>query len=79
MFLHIRAVTLTERPSIGGFSRLLRSAKLISPQDVKDLEMCAGLRNLAAHGHFDDLSLERAGLMEQQTNILLRLLVDLHP
>ena len=29
------------------------------------------LRNSAAHGDFDNLSPERAGLMEQQTNILL--------
>ena len=37
-----------------------------------------GLRNLAANGDFDSLSHERAGLMEQQTNILLRRLADLH-
>ncbi len=36
------------------------------------------LRNSAAHGDFDNLSPERAGLMEQQTNILLRRLADLH-
>jgi len=37
----------------------------------------AGLRNLAAHGEFDDLSGERAGLLEQQANIFLARLRDL--
>jgi hypothetical protein len=57
---------------------VLRRVDLITVQDVKDLEQCAGLRNSAAHGDFDSLSHERAGLMEQQTNILLRRLADLH-
>ena len=46
-------------------------------QDVKDLEAGGGVRDQAAHGHFDNLSRERAGLMEQQRNILLRRLADL--
>jgi uncharacterized protein YutE (UPF0331/DUF86 family) len=66
-----------DRPSMASFTKLLRRERLITAQDVKDLEQCAGLRNLAAHGQFDDLSPERAGLMEQQTNILLRRLADL--
>jgi hypothetical protein len=37
----------------------------------------SGIRNLAAHGEFDDLSRERAGLMEQQVNMFLRRLSDL--
>lgn len=44
----------------------LRKAKVITVQDVKELETCAGLRNQAAHGDFESLSHERAGLMEQQ-------------
>ncbi len=72
-------LTLTERPSLSAYARLLRSADLITPQDVKDFEQCAGLRNAAAHGQFEELSLERAGLMEQQTNLLLRRLSELSP
>ncbi|EME65864.1 hypothetical protein, partial [Amycolatopsis decaplanina] len=45
----------------------------------KELETCAGLRNQAAHGDFGPLSHERAGLMEQQTSILLRRLEELPP
>lgn len=75
--MQARNLTLEERPSLGAFARLLRRANLITVQDIKDLEQCAGLRNLAAHGEFDGLSHERAGLMEQQTNILLRRLANL--
>ncbi|MEV7950634.1 hypothetical protein AB0O74_27135 [Streptomyces rubiginosohelvolus] len=74
-----RALSLPERqrPSLNSYTQLLRSASLFTAQDVKDVDMCGGLRNSAAHGHFDDLSRERAGLMEQQTNLLLRKLSDL--
>ena len=72
-------LVLTERPSISSYGRLLRTADLISAQDMKDIEQCGGLRNSAAHGEFDVLSAERAGLMEQQTNLLLRRLGDLAP
>lgn len=74
-----RSLSLPEnqRPSLSSYSQLLRSAGLFSGQDVKDVAQCGGLRNAAAHGHFDDLSGERAGLMEQQTNLLLRKLSDL--
>ena len=78
LILTQRDLTLEERPSLGAFTRLLRRADLITVQDVKDLEQCSGLRNSAAHGDFDSLSHERAGLMEQQTNILLRRLADVH-
>ncbi|MGW6289444.1 hypothetical protein [Streptomyces sp. NPDC055107] len=66
-----------QRPSLNSYTQLLRSAGLFTAQDVKDVDMCGGLRNSAAHGHFDDLTRERAGLMEQQTNLLLRKLSDL--
>lgn len=70
---------VTKRPSISTYGQLLRSSNLISAQDMKDIEQCGGLRNSAAHGEFDALSAERAGLMEQQTNLLLRRLGDLAP
>jgi len=74
-----RSVTLPARPTMVNLIGSIRSAGILSVQDVKDLEALAGLRNQAAHGHFDSLSHERAGLMEQQTNILLRRLADLLP
>lgn len=63
---------LAERPSISAYARRLRTEGLLSPQDVKDVEQMGGLRNAAAHGKFDELSAERAGLLEQQVNLFLR-------
>lgn len=60
-----------ERPGIGAYGRALRAAGVISKQDAKDIDQMAGLRNSAAHGDFDQLSRERAGLMEQQVNLFL--------
>jgi len=65
--------------TMSGLTAVLRRAELLTKQEVKDLEMLGGLRNSAAHGHFEDLSMERAGLMEQHSNLMLRRLADLHP
>jgi hypothetical protein len=64
-------LTLTEKPGITAYARRLRQEGLLSAQDVKDVEQMAGVRNFAAHGQFDELSRERAGLMEQQVNFFL--------
>ena len=64
-------LALTERPSISAYARRLRQEGMLSAQDVKDVEQMAGVRNFAAHGQFDELSRERAGLMEQQVNFFL--------
>jgi hypothetical protein len=70
-------VPLPAKPAMNTLVAALRSAQLLTAQDEKDFLSVAGLRNQAAHGQFDALSLERAGLMEQQTNLLLRRLADL--
>jgi hypothetical protein len=64
-------LTLIERPSIGAYARRLRQEGFLTTQDVKDVDQMGGVRNLAAHGQFDALSPERAGLMEQQVNFFL--------
>jgi hypothetical protein len=64
-------LTLSEKPGISAYARRLRTEGMLSVQDVKDVDQMAGLRNSAAHGQFDDLSRERAGLMEQQVNFFL--------
>lgn len=56
---------------LNAYSTALRSANLITKQDKKDIDSVAGLRNSAAHGEHDDLSRERAGMLEQQVNLLL--------
>jgi hypothetical protein len=64
-------LSLTERPSISSYARCLRSNGTLNAGDIKDVDAIGGVRNDAAHGHFEDLSRERAGLMEQQVNIFL--------
>lgn len=61
---------------ISNYAKALRSADLISRQEMKDIEQMAGLRNSAAHGEFEEISRERAGLMEQQVNYLLSRLTE---
>lgn len=64
-------LVLAEKPGITAYGRALRTAEILSKQDMKDIEQMAGLRNSAAHGEFDELSRERAGLLEQQVNVFL--------
>lgn len=66
-----RALEIGEKPGIAAYGRALRRAEVITKQDMKDIDQLAGLRNEAAHGEFAGLSKERAGLMEQQTNLIL--------
>jgi hypothetical protein len=70
-------LAVTGSPGIDAYSKALRAAEVISKQDKKDIDQVGGLRNSAAHGRFDELSIERAGLMEQQVNLLLAALSQL--
>lgn len=60
-----------EKPSLQTYATLLRDASVLTKQDMKDITQIGGVRNAAAHGSFDEISRERAGLMEQQVNLLL--------
>jgi hypothetical protein len=42
-------------PSIDSYSAALRTAELISKQDVKDIASWGGIRNSAAHGKWDEV------------------------
>ena len=70
-------LSIPGNPGITAYSKALRSAEVLTKQDMKDIEQMAGLRNAAAHGEFESLSKERAGLMEQQVNMFLARLRDL--
>lgn len=65
-----------DHPGLVAYAHSLRRARILTQQDVKDVEQMAGLRNMAAHGEFNDLSGERAGLLEQQANLFLARLRD---
>ena len=58
-------------PGLSNLGNSLRAADVITVQEGKELLQIAGLRNAAAHGQLDELSVERAGLMEQQVNLFL--------
>lgn len=64
------------QPSLNTYAVALRKAGVLNAQDVKDITQIAGIRNSAAHGTFDEISRERAGLLEQQVNLMLSRLPD---
>lgn len=61
------------KPSIDTYCKCLREAELISKQDVKDITSWAGIRNLAAHGEWDQVSDRgRIRLMLEGVNLFMR-------
>ena len=60
-------------PGIDAYCKALRSADLISKQDVKDITSWAGVRNHAAHGEWDKVSDQnRIRLMLEGVNLFMR-------
>ena len=61
------------KPSIDTYCKALRSADLISKQDVKDITSWAGIRNHAAHGDWDKVSdRKQIRLMLEGVNLFMR-------
>jgi hypothetical protein len=60
------------KPGLQAYSEALRTAGVLTPQDVKDVTSWAGVRNEAAHGQFADLSRQRAALMADGVNLFMR-------
>lgn len=59
--------------SIDKYAQLLRGKELINKQDVKDITSWGGLRNEAAHGHWQGAeSRETARLMLMGVNLFMR-------
>lgn len=44
------------KPSLDAYAKALRTAELITKQDVKDITSWAGLRNSAAHGEWEEVA-----------------------
>lgn len=65
-------VTVKGQPGINTYASALAKADHLTKQNAKDITSWAGIRNDAAHGDFDALSRERAGLMIQGVNLFLR-------
>lgn len=62
----------TGKPGINTYAAALKHVDAINAQDVKDITSWAGQRNAAAHGEFDQLSVERARIMVDGINLFLR-------
>jgi hypothetical protein len=65
-----------DQQTLNGYMLALKEVGVLNRQDVKDITQIAGVRNDAAHGLFDEISRERAGLLEQQVNLMLSQLPD---
>ena len=61
------------KPGIDAYAKVLRTADLITKQDVKDITSWAGTRNHAAHGEWDQVSdRARVRLMLEGVNLFMR-------
>lgn len=61
------------KPTIDTLSSALRSAELIEKQDVKDITSWGGIRNDAAHGHWENVKdPEKIKLMLLGINLFMR-------
>lgn len=65
-------VAFSRKPGIQAYAEELAKADLLTTQDVKDIIAWAGMRNDAAHGRFDNLSLEGAQIMVAGINLFMR-------
>lgn len=65
-------IVLARKPSLLTYAEALKTAEVITNQDVKDIMAWVGQRNDAARGNFDLLSLDRAQLMVDGINLFLR-------
>ncbi len=61
------------KPTIDSYCKALRTADLISKQDLKDITSWAGIRNNAAHGEWDQVAdWGRVRLMLEGVNLFMR-------
>jgi hypothetical protein len=61
------------KPSLDAYAKILRESDLIDKQDSKDITAWAGIRNDAAHGHWQKVeSKEKISLVLQGVNLFLR-------
>ena len=62
-----------KKPSIDSYSSVLRTAEMITKQDVKDITSWGGIRNHAAHGEWEELGgADRIRIMLDGVNLFMR-------
>ena len=57
---------------IDAYAAALRRDEILDVQDVKDVTAWAGLRNAAAHGEFEKISIEQARIMAAGVNLFMQ-------
>lgn len=65
-------IEIDGKPGLNTYANALRTAAVLSAQDVKNITSWAGLRNAAAHGNFDQIELPNARPMAQSVNIFMQ-------
>ena len=64
---------VNKKPGLDAYAGALREANLITKQDMKDITSWCGLRNLAAHGKWDEVNdKKRIGIMLEHVNLFMR-------
>lgn len=59
--------------TIDGYTKALRDQELISKQDMKDITAWAGMRNDAAHGHWEQVNdKKRIKIMLESVNLFIK-------
>ena len=62
-----------QQSTIDGYAKSLREQDLISKQDMKEITSWAGMRNDAAHGHWDKVNdKKRIKIMLESVNLFIR-------
>lgn len=62
-----------QKKGIDSYAKTLKKSNLIDTQDMKDITAWAGLRNHAAHGHWDEVkNKNKISLMLQGVNLFMR-------
>jgi len=63
----------TRKPGLEAYAQVLRETDLITKQDAKDITSWGGIRNLAAHGEWQEVAdKQRIALMLEGVNLFLR-------
>jgi hypothetical protein len=66
------SVTLAGKPGISTYANGLRTADLLTKSQVQEAIALGGIRNDAAHGHFDRIKPEHATLFVDRVNFFLQ-------
>jgi hypothetical protein len=63
---------ITGSPGISKYAVALRKCDRLTRQEAKNVEAWGGLRNTAAHGHFDEITRDEAKVMSAGVNVFLQ-------